>query len=271
MMDLLSIIDVITAPLDFYRWLVRQSVSLARDLFERYGYLVIFLGTSLENTLFLGLFIPGILIILLAGISAYQGLVWWPLAFIIGVAGTSIGDTVSYMAGRYGWKRALEHTEKMLWMGTMRSALLRHTGLFVLAYHFMGYTRLVGPITAGALRIPFLRWWLLDLLGAAIWVGVYLAAGMIFGRMGFTLDTAEDNIRKLEWLFAGLAVVSVGLALLTRGRGEKGAPALAEALAGDSAPVSEEPTSADADLPSRRWRRTGSNACRAIPSLVLPC
>jgi membrane protein DedA with SNARE-associated domain len=239
-MDLLSIVDTLRAPLDAYRWLVRESVTLARDLFEQYGYLVIFLGTSLENTLFLGLFIPGILIIILAGISAYQGLIAWPLAFLIGVIGTSLGDTVSYLAARYGWKRALHHTEKMLWMGTMRSALLRHTGVFVLAYHFMGYTRLVGPITAGALRIPFLRWWLLDFLGAVIWVAVYLAAGMLFGRLGFTLDSAEENIRKLEWLFAGLAVVGVAVALYARRRGEKRPPVLAEALADEAVVETEE-------------------------------
>jgi membrane-associated protein len=239
-MDLLSILDTLRAPLDGYRWLVRESVTLARDLFEQYGYLVIFLGTSLENTLFLGLFIPGILIIILAGISAYQGLIEWPLAFVIGVAGTSIGDTVSYMAGRYGWKRALQQTEKMLWMGTMRSALLRHTGVFVLAYHFMGYTRLVGPITAGALRIPFARWWCFDFLGAVIWVGTYLAAGMFFGRLGFTLDSAEDNIRKLEWLFAGLAVVAVVVTLYARRRGKDHPPALAEALAEDAIVEAEE-------------------------------
>src|SRR5215210_3150473 len=96
-----SIIDLLRAPFDGYRWLVRESVGLARDLFQDYGYLVIFLGTALENTLFLGLFIPGIFVILLAGISAENGLINFPLALAIGVAGTSIGDTVSYAAGRF--------------------------------------------------------------------------------------------------------------------------------------------------------------------------
>lgn len=230
-MDLLSIIDIIRAPLDGYRWLVQQSVSLARDLFAEYGYFVIFFGTALENMLFLGVLIPGLLIILLAGISAYQGLIEWPLALLLGVLGTSLGDTASYAAGRFGWKRALQHTEKVPWMGTMRSALHRRTGLFVLAYHFMGYTRLVGPITAGALRIPFLRWWILDFLGAIIWVSTYLAIGMLFGRLGFTLDAAEQNVRKLEWLFVGLAVVAIAGPLLLRRRNRTGPPPLLDVLA----------------------------------------
>ena len=245
-MDLLAITDILRAPLDAYRWLVQQSVTLARDLFADYGYLVVFLGTCLENTLFLGVLIPGIFVILLAGVSAHQGLISFPLALVIGVLGTSLGDTVSYLAGRFGWKRALEHTENVPWMGTMRAALLRRTGIFVLAYHFMGYTRLVGPITAGALRIPFLRWWVLDFLGAVIWVTTYLSLGYLFGRLGFTLDSAEANVRKLEWLFIALAIIAIAAMIFLRRRGERRPPAVLEALA------DEHDSEASADLPSRR-------------------
>lgn len=231
-MEFLAILDWLRAPLDGYRWLLRESVTLTRDLFQDYGYLVIFLGTCLENMLFLGLLVPGIFVILLAGISAHDGLVSYPLAFVIGVVGTSLGDTGSYLAGRFGWKRALAHTEKMIWMGEMRSALVRRPALFVLSYHFMGYTRLVGPITAGALHIPFRKWWLLDFLGAVLWVGVYLTAGYLFGRAGFSLDAAEDNMRNLEWLFAGLAVAAIVLTLVMKRRADKkGPPVLLEKLA----------------------------------------
>jgi membrane protein DedA with SNARE-associated domain len=242
-MDILDQIrDLLLAPIEGYRWLVRQSVTLARDLFQQYGYLVVFLGTCLENTLFLGLFIPGILVLLLAGISANDGLISFPLAFVIGVAGTSLGDTVSYAAGRFGWKRALDHMGKVPWMDTMRTALSRHPGLFVLSYHFMGYTRLVGPIMAGAVRLPFRKWWLLDFGGAVLWVGAYMSLGVLFGRLGFTLDAAEDNVRRLEWLIAGLAIVAIVVWLLLRRRAERGGPpAVLEALADDGSEREPDP------------------------------
>jgi len=234
-MDILDrLLDLLLAPIEAYRWLVRQAVVWARDLFEQYGYLVVFLGTCLENMLFLGLFIPGIFVLLLAGISAENGLINLPLAFVIGVAGTSLGDTVSYFGGRFGWKRALEHTRNVPWMDTIRHALVRHPAIFVLAYHFMGYTRLVGPLTAGALRLPFARWWVLDFLGAVAWVGTYLGLGYLFGRLGFELNEAEDNVRRLEWLLVGLAVVAIAVWLFMRRRAEGGRPpAVLEALAED--------------------------------------
>ena len=240
--------DLITAPFDAYRWLVREALALARDLFINYGYLVIFLGTCLENMLFLGLFVPGIFVLLLAGISAQNGLINLPLAFVIGVIGTSLGDTVSYFGGRFGWKRALEHAAKVPWMDTIHHALQRHPVLFVFAYHFMGYTRLVGPLTAGALRLPFARWWVLDFLGAMLWVGTYLGLGYLFGMLGFQLDEAEDNVRRLEWLLIALAVVAIGIWLFMRRRGERTSPpAVLEALAEEDSHDRE----TDADLTRR--------------------
>lgn len=232
-MDILDrLFELLLAPVDGYRWLVRHSVIWARDLFEQYGYLVVFLGTCLENMLFLGLFIPGIFVLLLAGISAENGLISFPLAFVVGVAGTSLGDTVSYFGGRFGWKRALEHANRVPWMDTIRDAFVSHPVIVVLAYHFMGYTRLVGPLTAGALRLPFARWWLLDFVGANLWVGTYLSLGYLFGVLGFELDEAEDNVRRLEWLLIGLAVIGVVVWAVMRGRAGKGEPpAVLEALA----------------------------------------
>jgi membrane protein DedA with SNARE-associated domain len=239
-MDLLDrLLDLLTAPIDAYRWLVRQSVVWARDLFQEYGYLVVFLGTCLENTLFLGLFIPGIFVLLLAGISAENGLISFPLALVIGIAGTSLGDTLSYAGGRLGWRRALDHASKVPWMDAIRAALVRHPTIFVLAYHFMGYTRLVGPITAGALRLPFVRWWVLDFLGAVLWVTTYLSLGYLFGRLGFELDEAEDNVRRLEWLFVALALIGVAVWYFLHQRAERGKPpAILEALA-DEEPEDE--------------------------------
>lgn len=202
----------------FERWggLTQFAIDLIRMLFERWGYLVVFLGTMLENTLFLGVLLPGAFILILAGLSAHDGFLDLRLAIVAGVLGTSIGDTLSYLAGRFGWRRALGRAEQLPFMGTVRGALMRRTGVFVLAYHFLGYTRLLGPVTAGALHIPFRRWYLLDLLGAFIWVTVYTMVGWVIGSLGISLDTANEGARKLDRAFLVLGII--GLAFLLGGR-----------------------------------------------------
>ena len=215
------------------------AIDVIETLFQRWGYWVVFLGTLLENTLFLGLFVPGVVVLLLAGISAYGSGAAIDLRLVILSAflGTSLGDTISYLAGRFGWRRALRRAEQLPFMDTVRRTLMRRTGLFVLAYHFMGYTRVVGPVTAGATRIPFRRWWLLDALGALLWVTVYTVAGYIAASLGMNFDTARRHAGTVDrtLLVAGVATVAVIVLLRLRAR-RRYAARLAEPAVTDEEP-----------------------------------
>ncbi len=194
--------------------LTEFAIDLMRDLFDRWGYLVVFLGTMTENLLFLGVVIPGALVLLLAGISAEDQLLDIRYALALGVLGTSLGDTLSYIAGRFGWRRALRHAEDLPLMGTVRSALLRRSGLFVLSYHFLGYTRVLGPISAGALRLPFKRWFIFDLMGATLWVSAYVVGGYLLARAGLSFDEMREHAGKLDRVLLLLSVAGAGIVLL---------------------------------------------------------
>ena len=87
----------------FSEWLLRRLESL----FAEYGYLVVFLGVLLENSMFLGLLVPGSIILILGGLSAQNGSIniWYVIA--LAIAGTIIGDTLSYVVGRLGLTRRL--------------------------------------------------------------------------------------------------------------------------------------------------------------------
>src|SRR3972149_4625399 len=88
-----------------YSWLIRSAADSVHSLYDDYGYWVVFLGTLLENKLFLGLVLPGVIVVILAGLSAEDGSISVPLAVALGIAGTVTGDTISYCLGRFGWRR----------------------------------------------------------------------------------------------------------------------------------------------------------------------
>jgi membrane protein DedA with SNARE-associated domain len=189
---------------DGWRWVTEQMLELARELFERYGYLTTFLAPLLENTILLGALIPGVLVMLLAGLSAHDGLVSIWLALPLGIAGAIIGDTISYGIGRFGGQRMGPESNLIRMADRMRDPLMRNSTLLILTYHFFGYSRLIGPAAAGFLHVPFRRWAVLDYIGVSVWVAVFMIAGYLLGVFGLSLDDTEANIRVFEIVLFGL-------------------------------------------------------------------
>lgn len=198
--------------LGWYRGFTEALLSLAEWIFREYGYLATFLAPLVENSFLLGLLIPGAVIMVVAGLGAHDGLINPFIAVPLGIAGAIIGDVLSYVIGRYGWKRMLRGGRFDAWTERMRDPLMESATSLVLMYHFFGYTRLIGPTAAGFMRMPFRRWAPLDFIGASLWVVTFMGGGYVLGLLGLTLDDTERNVRVFEWL---LFAAFVGWWLLT--------------------------------------------------------
>jgi membrane-associated protein len=198
------LIGIVESVISGYRGLIRWAADGVHTLFRDYGYLAVFIGTLSENTLLVGLIVPGSLVIILAGISAHDGTFSAPLALLVGVGGTIIGDTISYCIGRFGWAR-FGFLRKMT--EQVREPILNRGTAFVLTYHFAGYTRVVGPAAAGLLRMPFRKWVVADYTGALLWVSTYIGIGYGLGILGVTLDSTDEYFRYLEWILLGLVLI----------------------------------------------------------------
>jgi membrane protein DedA with SNARE-associated domain len=193
---------VVTLPVEIfhgYGSVLRWAADTVQSLFEDYGYWVVFFGTLCENTLLVGLIVPGALVVLLAGLAAHDGTISWPEAIVLGIAGTIIGDTISYFLGRYGWSRFGQTKFLQDLFEKAREPLLRRGAWFVLLYHFAGYTRVIGPTAAGLLRMPYRRWAPIDYGGAVLWIFCYFGIGYGLGVAGLTLDSTDKYFRYVEW------------------------------------------------------------------------
>lgn len=182
-----------------YSSLIRWAADSVHSLYDSYGYWVVFFGTLAENTLLLGLIVPGAFVIILAGISAEEGAINVPWTIVLGTAGTILGDTISYFMGRFGWTRLGNHSSLRGFTEKVREPLLKRGAMFVLFYHFAGYTRVVGPAAAGLLQMPYRRWAPADYGGAFLWVCTYLGIGYILGLLGLTLTSTDGYFRYIEY------------------------------------------------------------------------
>jgi undecaprenyl-diphosphatase len=207
----------------FSEWVLRELERLFKD----YGYYVVFIGVLIENSMFLGLLVPGAIILILAGLSAENGSInlWYVLA--LAVTATIIGDTLSYFIGRLGWTKVLNRMGMAGMIEKVREPMESNSTWIILGYHLAGYSRVVGPAAAGIFRIPFRKWAPLDYAGGVIWVLLYTGLGVVLGLAGVEFGDTKRTVRLLEWIFLGLFAIGIVFAFARQarsGRDEGGPP-----------------------------------------------
>ncbi|WP_094586040.1 DedA family protein [Synechococcus sp. BO 8801] len=160
------------------------SLTTLQTLLQDWGYWVVFGAMLLENA---GVPLPGETVTLLAGYAAGSGQL--QVLGVMGAAagGAILGDNLGYWVGRRaGWGlllrvgRLLGRTPEQ--METLRERFLRHAGKSVLLGRFVAVLRvLAGPI-AGAVRMPYRRFLLFNMLGAVLWASTMVGLAWLGGR-----------------------------------------------------------------------------------------
>ena len=179
------------------------------DLFVRlYGYPALFGGMVLEQ------FVPpmpGEPILLGAGALAGNGRLSLSLAFVLALAGTIVGDLIWYEIGRIGGQPVLRRLcrlsiEPDTCVRTGTETLGNHGASALLIAKFLPGLNSIGQPLAGALGMPRRRFVFFDVLGAVLWVGLYVG-------LGFALHDQLAEAALLAQRLGGWALVIAGVAL----------------------------------------------------------
>ncbi|MEQ1652343.1 MAG: VTT domain-containing protein [Hyphomicrobium sp.] len=149
-----------------------------------WAYATVFLAALTESLAFVGLFVPGALIMFGAGAVVAAGSLdlWSTLAWA--AAGAIAGDTGSYWLGRR-YRAELPNR----WPFRRYPALLekgtaffhRHGGMSIFMGRFVGPVRPVIPAVAGMLGMPPARFYAANILSALGWAPTYILPGVVFG------------------------------------------------------------------------------------------
>ena len=172
---------------------------------------LIFALPAAEASIFVGLFFPGELIILLGGVLANQHkLPLWSV-IVVGSAGAIIGDTIGYEVGRHFGDRFLAKLPKRLvkpqHVARGRELLRAKGGRAVFNGRFTAALRALVPGLAGTSRLRYPTFLVFNVLGAIAWVTVTALTGYIVGG---SYRAAEHRLSLIS--FGILAVVVVVLA-----------------------------------------------------------
>lgn len=143
---------------------------------------VVFAVSGLETAVILGLFLPGEVTIVLGGVLSAMGRVPLPAVIAASVAGPIAGDVIGYHLGkRYGEAFVRRKLGARRWERAHAALTQKAIGKIAVA-RVLPFVRGFLPTTAGAVGVPPLRFFGVDLPTAAVWGAASAVAGYVVGR-----------------------------------------------------------------------------------------
>lgn len=164
--------------------MTHHFLDLLRNFVVHYGYWAVAVMLLLEGA---GLPVPGETILLLASFLAYSEhelqLFW---VIVVGIVATTAGGELGFALGRHGGRPLIERYRNIFYIRAETMArgdqlFDRYGAATVFLARFIFGMRVIAALLAGALNMPWRKFTVFNLLGAAVWVSAICGAGYLFG------------------------------------------------------------------------------------------
>ena len=129
------------------------------------------------------------------------------VALIIFVAALA-GDNLNYRIGRSIGPRAFSGQFRWLKQSHLESTRLffeKHGAKAIIFARFAPIVRTFAPFVAGVGAMPYWRFLLASVIGAILWVGIFVGAGFLFGNLPFV----KANFSKIIMLIVIISVLPI--------------------------------------------------------------
>ncbi|WP_300158516.1 DedA family protein [Solidesulfovibrio sp.] len=180
-----------------------MSIEFLKHVIEQYGYLALFIGTFLE----------GETILLLAGFAAHSPQFGLDLRWVIlsAFAGSLAGDQTAFFVGRHYGRRLVARSEKWRERAErVHRMLAKYHEVLILSFRFFYGLRNLTPFVLGTADITVRKFFVLNAVGALVWAVAFALIGYAFGSLlENVLTRVIDNVHNAEMLVLGLAVAVV--------------------------------------------------------------
>ncbi|MFH0770827.1 MAG: DedA family protein [Candidatus Peregrinibacteria bacterium] len=178
------------------------------------GYWFTLVIACLESLAIVGSFIPGTTIVVLMGIAASQG--WydfWDLVFFA-IAGSVLGDALSYEFGRHG-KKYLE-THPRLWKYIEKGQpFFRKWGVHSVALgRFIGPLRGVTPLLAGIAHMRRIPFYGANIVSGIVWGILHPLLGFFLGGAAIALWERTKRFEELLFALVILILLWIGYRIM---------------------------------------------------------
>ena len=183
---------------------------------DHWGYVIVFLIVMLECQAFLGFFMPGESMVMVAGFLAGQELLDVRVLMVVVASAAIVGDSIGYEFGRRLGRDWLRLHGKKFWvrperLDRMDAFFFRYGGLSVLFAHFLHVGRALMPFLAGAARMPYVRFLVFNAIGCILWAVIFSLLGYVFGQSWHLVDRWIGRAGVIAAILGAMVVVTIVL------------------------------------------------------------
>jgi len=198
--------------------IVEEIIRRVDPAFSSAGYGIVAGAVLLERSMFLGLIIPGDVILALGGIYASRGDLGLGWVIAVGIAVAAAGESAGYALGRrYGASLVSRLPVVNRLSSRLDSAqqyFERNGGRTVAIGRFATAAGAFIPFVAGVARMPYPRFLLFDIPAIAVWAVGIASIGYVFGN---NLPLVERILGRFGLIMLGVLIAIVlGRSLLKR-------------------------------------------------------
>ena len=202
--------------MDFVRSVVDLFLHLDQHLnrvVTDYGvwtHLILFAIIFAETGLVVTPFLPGDSLLFAAGALAAIGSLdlWLLVVLLIGAA--ILGDTVNYWVGAWIGPRAFSGNVRFLrkdYLERTHAFYEKHGGKTIILARFVPIIRTFAPFVAGVGAMSYPRFITYNIVGAVLWVGLFVPMGYFFGNM----PTVKENFSLVILAIIAISVMPIAV------------------------------------------------------------
>jgi membrane-associated protein len=201
--------DFVRSAVDLFLHLDQHLNRIVTD-YGVWTHLILFAIVFAETGLVVTPFLPGDSLLFAAGALAAIGSVdlWLLVVLLIGAA--ILGDSVNYWVGAWIGPRAFSGNVRFLrkdYLERTHAFYEKHGGKTIILARFVPIIRTFAPFVAGVGAMSYPKFITYNIVGAVLWVGLFVPLGYFFGNM----PTVKENFSLVILAIIAISVMPIAV------------------------------------------------------------
>jgi membrane-associated protein len=201
--------DFVRSVMDLFLHLDQHLNRIVTD-YGVWTHLILFAIVFAETGLVVTPFLPGDSLLFAAGALAALGSLdpWLLIVLLTGAA--ILGDTVNYWVGAWIGPRAFSGNVRFLrkdYLDRTHAFYEKHGGKTIILARFIPIIRTFAPFVAGVGAMSYPKFITYNVVGAVLWVGLFVPLGYYFGNM----PTVKKNFSLVILAIIAISILPIAL------------------------------------------------------------